>query len=146
MLKKEISSEWVKAFKAKDTEKKSTFSSIKAKIQEKEKLDKVDDLDDSGVQKIIEKYIKERLAAIEFSKKLGRDDLIVKEQIEIDILTPYLPQKLSEEETRAKVMEIIESTGASSPKDIGRIMGAVAPLGNTIDKGLVSEIAKELLG
>ncbi|KKW35248.1 MAG: hypothetical protein UY83_C0013G0009, partial [Candidatus Adlerbacteria bacterium GW2011_GWA1_54_10] len=79
--------------------------------------------------------------------KGGRQDLVAKEKAELDILLPFLPPQLSEEEVEKLVREAIASTGATTQKDLGKVMGALAPkVKGRADGSLVSKKAKDLLG
>jgi uncharacterized protein YqeY len=90
--------------------------------------------------------IKQRNDSIEQFKKGGRDDLVSKEQSEIDVLIKYKPAQLSESEVEVKVDEAIKSTGASSIKDIGIVMGNLkSSLAGSADMGLVSKVVKDKL-
>ena len=82
---------------------------------------------DEEVEAVLSRQVKTRRESITAFRDAGRDDLAAKEQAEIDVLQPYLPEQLGEDEVRALVDEVIASTGASSPKDMGRVMGALMP-------------------
>ena len=102
--------------------------------------------DDTKALQIINKMIKQRNDSIEQFKKGGRDDLVLKEQSEIDVLIKYKPAQLSESEIAIKVDKAIKSSGASSMKDIGMVMGALkSSLAGSADMGLVSKVVKDKL-
>ena len=95
---------------------------------------------------VMQKEAKQRRDAIEEYKKANRQDLVGKEQEELAILQTYLPEQMSEDTIRTLVKEAVEKTGASSPADMGKVMGALMPktTGNA-DGSLVSKIVKEQL-
>lgn len=95
---------------------------------------------------VLTRQVKTRRESIKAYRDAGRDDLADKEQAEIDVLAPYLPEQLGEAEVRALVVEAIAATGASSPKDMGRVMGALMPkVRGRADGRLVSSIVNEEL-
>jgi uncharacterized protein YqeY len=109
-------------------------------------IDTRETADDAKALQIINKMIKQRNDSIEQFKKGGRDDLVSKEQSEIDVLIKYKPAQLSESEVEVKVDEAIKSTGASSIKDIGIVMGNLkSSLAGSADMGLVSKVVKDKL-
>ena len=90
--------------------------------------------------------IKQRNDSISQFKSGGRDDLADKEQQEVDILSKYKPEQLSEEDVTAKVKEAIKDSGASSMQDIGKVMGVLkSSLAGSADMGMVSKIVKDEL-
>jgi hypothetical protein len=96
---------------------------------------------------ILQRYVKKRREAIEEFRKLGRDDLIGSEEREIAVTMRFLPQPLGEDEVRAIVGEVVAQTGASGPKELGKVMGPVmARVKGRADGGLVSRLVKEALG
>jgi uncharacterized protein YqeY len=95
---------------------------------------------------VLAKQVKTRRESIKAYQDAGRDDLAEKEQAEIDVLAPYLPEQLGEDEVRALVVEAIGATGASSPKDMGRVMGALMPkVKGRADGKLVSSLVNDEL-
>ena len=86
-------------------------------------IDNKEDVDDAKALQIINKMIKQRNDSISQFRDGGRDDLAEKEQKEVDILSKYKPQQLSEEEITSKVVEAIKESGADSMQDIGKVMG-----------------------
>ena len=92
------------------------------------------------------KYAKQRKEAIEMYEKGGRQDLVEKEKAELAVVESYLPKQMSEEEIRELVKEAIEATGASSPKDIGKVMQHVMPkVKGRADGSVVNKIVREML-
>jgi uncharacterized protein YqeY len=109
-------------------------------------IDNKEDVDDAKALQIINKMIKQRNDSISQFKEGGRDDLAEKEQKEVDILSKYKPQQLSEEEITSKVVEAIKESGADSMQDIGKVMGLLkSSLAGSADMGIVSKIVKEQL-
>jgi len=109
-------------------------------------IDNKEDVDDAKALQIINKMIKQRNDSISQFRDGGRDDLAEKEQKEVDILSKYKPQQLSEEEITSKVVEAIKESGADSMQDIGKVMGLLkSSLAGSADMGIVSKIVKEQL-
>ena len=109
-------------------------------------IDNKEDVDDAKALQIINKMIKQRNDSISQFKEGGRDDLADKEQKEVDILSKYKPQQLSEEEITSKVIEAIKESGADSMQDIGKVMGLLkSSLAVSADMGIVSKIVKDQL-
>lgn len=124
---------------------RDTIRMFLSEIQRYE-IDTKETADDAKALQIINKMIKQRNDSIEQFKKGGRDDLVSKEQSEIDVLIKYKPAQLSEPEVEVKVDEAIKSSGASSMKDIGMVMGALkSSLAGSADMGLVSKVVKDKL-
>lgn len=118
---------------------------IRAAIKQYE-VDNRTEINDDGVIEIIAKQLKQKKDAIEEFKKGDRQDLVDETEKEIEILLQYLPKQLSEDEIRVIVKETIEKHNASSPKDMGKVMGALMPkMKGKADGKLVSKIVKELL-
>lgn len=110
------------------------------------KLEKQSQLMDEEVIGVIAGEIKRRREAIEQFKTGGRDELAQKEKYELDILLTYLPEQMSEEEVGAEVKKTITELGATSLKDMGRVIGAVmAKLKSGAEGSLVSRLVRELL-
>ena len=109
-------------------------------------IDNKEEVDDAKALQIINKMIKQRNDSISQFREGGRDDLAEKEEKEVEILSKYKPQQLSEEEVTSKVQEAIQETGASSMQDIGKVMGVLkSSLAGSADMGMVSKIVKEEL-
>jgi uncharacterized protein YqeY len=144
-LLSEIQSDLKQAMLDKDELTRDTLRMFKSEVQKFE-IDNKETADDAKVLQIINKMIKQRNDSIEQFKKGGRDDLVSKEQSEIDVLIKYKPAQLSESEVEVKVDEAIKSTGASSIKDIGIVMGNLkSSLAGSADMGLVSKVVKDKL-
>jgi len=109
-------------------------------------IDNKEEVDDAKALQIINKMIKQRNDSISQFREGGRDDLAEKEEKEVEILSKYKPQQLSEEEVSSRVQEAIQETGASSMQDIGKVMGVLkSSLAGSADMGMVSKIVKEEL-
>ena len=109
-------------------------------------IDNKEEVDDAKALQIINKMIKQRNDSISQFKEGGRDDLADKEQQEVDILSKYKPEQLSEEEIAARVKEAIKDSEASSMQDIGKVMGILkSSLAGSADMGMVSKIVKDEL-
>ncbi|MBR5815815.1 MAG: GatB/YqeY domain-containing protein, partial [Anaerotignum sp.] len=122
-LKEQLFADLKTAMKEKDTLKKDTVQLIRSGILQFEKDNKVE-LDDEGVMEIITKQLKSRRDSLPDFVKSGREDLIEKLNKEIEILLSYLPEQLSEDEIQKIVEDTIAEIGASSIKEMGKIMGA----------------------
>ena len=109
-------------------------------------IDNREEVDDAKALQIINKMIKQRNDSISQFKEGGREDLADKEQQEVEILSKYKPEQLSEEDMTEKVKSAIEETGAESMQDIGKVMGVLkSALAGSADMGLVSKIVKDQL-
>ena len=148
-LKKQIEDKLNTALKAKDKNTYPTLrlivSAIKdAEIAARSKGQK--EIKDADITGILKKMIKQRNESCEVYKKAGRTELLENETKEIDVINTFLPKQLSEEETKKICEEAIKSVGASSMKDMGKIMGALkSKHADTLDFSKVSEIIKGLL-
>ena len=109
-------------------------------------MDKRIELNDDDVITILLSAKKQRLDSIEAYKKANRDDLVKKEEYELNIILEYLPKQLSDDELRIELKNIIESLNASGIKDLGKVMREAKPLQIKADGTRISKIAKELLG
>jgi uncharacterized protein YqeY len=96
--------------------------------------------------KMLQKLVKQRQESIDIYKQQGREDLAEPEQEEVDIISKYLPQMMSEDEIRVVVTQAIAETGAKSPQEMGKVMGVVTKqLAGKADNKIVSALVKELL-
>ena len=129
----------------KDDLVKDTIRMFLSEVQRFE-IDNKEDVDDVKALQIINKMIKQRNDSISQFRGGGREDLADKEEQEVQILSKYKPQQLSEEEVTIKVQEAIKETGASSMQDIGKVMGSLkSSLAGAADMGMVSRVVKEKL-
>ena len=144
-LKEKLAEDLKLSMKEKDTIKKNTVQSIRAAVLQIEK-DKQITLDEDGVIEVISKELKRRKDVLPDYEKSGRDDLIADLKKEIEIVMAYLPSQLSHDELDEIVKKAVETTGASSMKDMGKIMQAVMPqIKGRADGKMVNEIAKKYL-
>ena len=148
-LKKQIEDKLNSALKAKDKNTYPTLrlivSAIKdAEIAGRSKGNK--ELKDSDIVSLLKKMIKQRNESCEVYKKAGRNELLESETKEIEVINNFLPKQLSEEETKKICEETIKSLGASSMKDMGKIMGTLkSKHSDSLDFSKVSIILKGLL-
>ncbi len=127
---------------------KEITSTLRMAISElkKEEIDKRIDLEDEQVIQILQRMIKQRKDSYSQFSDAGRNELAEKEQNEINILSNFLPEQLSEEELTLIVAEVIVETAASGPQDMGKVMGSLKQrIKGNADMGLVSKIVKENL-
>ena len=124
---------------------KEITSTLRMAISElkKEEIDKRIDLEDEQVIQILQRMIKQRKDSYSQFSDAGRNELAEKEQNEINILSDFLPEQLSEEELNLIVTEVIKETAASGPQDMGKVMGSLKQrIQGNADMGLVSKIVK----
>jgi hypothetical protein len=143
-----IQNDMTAAMKARDADTLSTLRMLKAGLMEA-RTRKAKDAALSGDEEIevLQRYAKKRRETIEELKKVGRADLVAREEAEIEITQRYLPQMLGEDEVRAVVREVVTKTGAAGPKDMGKVMGAVmAQVKGRTEGATVSRLVKEALG
>lgn len=145
-LKDRITEDMKTAMRAKDTPRLETIRMLRAAIQRKE-VDEQVTLDDDAVLAVIEKQIKQGRDSIEQFRAGNREDLAEKEQVSVDILSEYLPEPLSDEELDALIRDAIAATGASTMKDMGKVMAELKPrIQGRADMGQVSARIKSRLG
>ena len=129
----------------KDNFVRDTLRLFMAEVQRFE-IDNKEEVDDAKAVQIINKMIKQRNDSISQFRNGGRDDLADKEQSEVDVLSKYKPEQLSEEDVVVKVKEAIAEINASSMADMGKVMGILkSTLAGTADMGMVSNIVKNEL-
>ncbi len=144
-LKAQLLQDMKEAMKAKDKVRLSTIRMINSLIKNAE-IEKRGELTDDEIIQLLMKYAKQRKEAIEMYEKGGRQDLVEKEKAELAVVESYLPKQMSEEEIRELVKEAVEATGASSPKDIGKVMQHVMPkVKGRADGSVVNKIVREML-
>ncbi|MEL6557275.1 MAG: GatB/YqeY domain-containing protein [Bacteroidota bacterium] len=146
-LKKQIESDIKQAMLAKDKDKLRALRAIKSLIllAETDKGAAAELTDDKEMQILI-KAAKQRRDSLEVYQQQGREDLAAVEKVELDIIEEYLPKQLSEEELKAELEKIIASTGATSPKEMGKVMGAATKaLAGKADGKAISSMVKQLL-
>ncbi|CAG7590858.1 GatB/YqeY domain-containing protein [Peptoniphilus senegalensis] len=144
-LKERLMADLKEAMKSKDKLRKDVITMVRAAIKQKEVDERVE-LDDSDIENIISKQLKEKKASIEEFKKGNRQDLVDQTNDEIEILLKYLPEQLSDEELKEIIKKVIDENEITSMKDIGKLMKNVMPLiKGKADGKQVNVIAKELL-
>ena len=145
-LSEQIIADLTASMKAQDAQRTSTLRMVKAAMMNR-KIEKGSELDDDEMQKLLRSLVKQRRDSIEQYEKAGRQELVDKEQAEITVIETYLPQAASAAEIEAAVVAAIAETGASSMKDMGKVMKAVqaALAGKNADGKTVSETVKSKL-
>lgn len=134
------------AMKAKDNARKRTLRAVKAQLLLLQTSGEVEEITDAHEIKLIQKMVKERQDSYEIYQKQGREDLAQPEQEEMDILKEFLPKQMSTEELTAEIKAIIEQTGASSMRDMGKVMGAAnKKFAGKADGKTISSLVKDLL-
>ena len=146
-LNDKVGAEITAAMKAKDAARLSALRMLKAAIMNKG-VEKGRDLEDAEVLQVVASLVKQRRDSIEQFTKAGRTDLVEKETGEIKVLEAYLPPAASANDIDAAVSAAIAETGASSPKDMGKVMKAVMPMlaGKNADGKAVNEAVRRKLG
>ncbi len=148
-LKKQIEDKLNEALKAKDKNIYPTLRLIVSAIKDAEIAGRSKgqkEIKDSDITGILKKMIKQRNESCEVYKKAGRSELLESETKEINVINTFLPKQLSEEETKKICEEAVKSVGASSMKDMGKVMGELkSKYSDTLDFSKVSGIIKGLL-
>ena len=149
-LRESIESDYKTALKAKDKNKISTYRLILSGIKDLDINNRSGtekkETDDEDIKKLLKKMIKQRSESIELYKKNNRKDLQDIEEQEVEVISQYLPSQISEEETVKICEEVIKSTGATSIKDMGKVMGELKKNNaDRIDFSKAGAIIKELL-
>lgn len=148
MLKQRIQEDMTSAMKAKEEMKLSVIRMLKSAVQyyEINKGGAGYEASDEDVVDVIGKEIKKRREAIELYEKGGRPELAEQEKNELTILQTYLPEQMTEEEVKNLVQKAIETTGASSMADMGKVMGVLMPqVKGKADGNLLSQLVKKAL-
>ena len=144
-LNAQIKSDIKDAMRAKDVLKKNTLRNIQAVVKQIE-VDERREVTDADMEAILVKYAKQREDAMAQFKDAGRDDLVKQEEAELAIVKAYLPEQMSDEELEATLKEIVSQIGASSMKDMGKVMGAAkSAIGSKADGGRINACVKNLL-
>ena len=149
-LKQTIETEYKNALKSKDKTKISTYRLILSSIKDLDianrSSSKKKETDDEDIKKLFKKMVKQRAESIEIYKKNNRLDLLEVEQNEYDILTGFLPKQLSESDTKKICEDLISKLGASSIKDMGKVMGELKKKhSDEVDFAKAGALLKELL-
>lgn len=144
-MKEELLKALKEAMIAKDELKKNTITMLRAAILQTEK-DEKRELAEQDIIQIVAREVKRRKESIEDFKKGGREDLVEQVEKEIEILSKYLPEQLSRDEVVKLVEKAVEKIGATSPKDMGKVMQELKPeTDGKCDGKLLSEIVRERL-
>ena len=148
-IKSSILEELKSAMKQKKTDRLRVLRSLKAKILEKEISERKggeSELSDEQIVEVLMKAAKQRKESIEQFEEGGRDDLVEKEKMELEIIEEFLPEMMGEDEVRSAVQAQIEKLGATGMQDMGKVMGVMmGKLKGKADGSLVSRIVKEEL-
>ena len=149
-LREKINEQFNAALKSKNKTSVSTFRLILAAIKERDIANrrggKKEEIKDPEIIKVLRKMRKQRQESADLYKKAERQELLEVEEAEIRIIDTFLPKQLSEDETKKICKEIIESVGASSIKDMGKIMGQLKQkYSDSVDFSKVNTIVKDLL-
>ena len=149
-LRQQLMEDLKEAMRQQDELRKRTLRSVLAAMKKAEtELDSSGErvrLTDDGILALIAKQGKQRQESITEYRKAGREDLAVEEEAELAILQAYLPQQLTREQIEAEAREVIEEVGASSPRDMGKVMKPLmARLRGRADGKLVNQVVRELL-
>ncbi len=149
-IRDKIDSDYKNALKSKDKNKISTYRLILSGIKDLDINNRSGpnkkETDDEDIKKLLKKMIKQRSESIEIYKKNNRSDLLEIEQGELDVLSEYLPKQLSESDTEKICKEIINNSGATSIKDMGKVIGQLKKNhADTIDFSKAGQIIKNLL-
>lgn len=150
MIREQIKAKLIESMKAKDEQATGTLRLINAAIKDKDiearPKGNPNGIDDSAVMSLLQSMIKQRKESIEMYRQGHRDDLAAKEQAEVDIIQSFLPQQMTEEEMKVAIRDVITQTGATSVKDMGKVMGTVkAKYAGRMDMGRASGLIKASL-
>lgn len=144
-LKEQLKNDLKDAMRAKELVKRDSIRSINTMIKQIE-VDERKELNDEDVIKLIQRGIKQREEAATQYKDAGRDDLVAVELEQVEIFKNYLPKQLSDEELESGMKEIIAEVGATSMKDMGKVMGnATKKFAGVADGKRINEMVKKLL-
>jgi uncharacterized protein YqeY len=146
-LEQQIMTEMKEAMKARNEAVLRALRSIKAEIiKAKTEPGAAGEIDEATEQKFLQKMMKQRRDSLEIFEKQGREDLAVKEKEEMAVIEKFLPKQLDETELKEIIKKIVAETGASSPADMGKVMGVASKqLAGKADGKIISGIVKELL-
>lgn len=144
-IKEQLNADLKAAMKSKDAARRDLIRNLQAAIKQKEVDERVD-LDDDAVIKVLMSEVKRRRETIEAFEQAGRGDDAAPERDELVLIETYLPQQLSRDELKAIAAAVIAEVGATSPKDISKIMPVLMPkIKGQADGRTVNEVVKELL-
>lgn len=141
----QIKNDIKEAMRAKDTLKRDTLRNIQVAVKQIE-VDERREVTDEDMEIILMRYLKQREDAKSQFAQANREDLVAKENAEIEIVKAYLPEPMSDEELEIAIKEIIEAVGAISMKDMGKVMSeAKSTIGSRADGGRINVVVKRLL-
>lgn len=144
-LKDQINDDMKAAMRARESERLATIRLLLAAIKQREVDERVT-LDDAGITAVIDKMIKQRKDSISQFEAAGRTDLVEKENAELQVLSAYMPEQLSDAQIAAEVQAAVAQVGASGPQDMGKVMGVLKPrLAGRADMTAVSGLVKAAL-
>lgn len=144
-LKEQITNDMKNAMRSKETERLNAIRLLLAAMKQKE-VDERIELTDTHIIAIIEKMIKQRKDSITQYQAAKRDDLVAGETFELELLQTYMPAQLSDEEITAAVQKAVQTSGASGPQDMGKVIAILkAELAGKADMGKVSGLVKSAL-
>lgn len=133
------------AMRAGDTQRRDVLRMMLAAVQQAE-VDSRTQLDEAAVEDVLRKQVKQRQESIADYEKAGRQEEVAREQAEITIIEPYLPQMMSRDEIALLAEQVIVELGVSDPKSMGQVMGKLMPLlKGQADGRVVNEVVRELL-
>jgi uncharacterized protein len=146
-LKEKINEDLKNAMKAQDAFRTETLRSIRAEILKMDKSGMNREMNEEEELQLLMRQVKMRKESIEMFESAGRTDLVERESKQADIISEYLPKQISKEDAEKIIFGIIDSVGAQTPKDIGKVMGPVMKeLKGKFDGKIIQEIVKSRLG
>ncbi len=144
-LRQKINDDMKTAMRARETARLGAIRLLLAAIKQKE-VDERIELDDTAIIAVIDKMLKQRKDSIEQYQKAQREDLVAAERFEVDVLSAYMPQALTESEIEAIVSEAIATSGAQTMQEMSKVMAIAKPkLAGRADMGAVSKLIKARL-
>ncbi len=149
-LRNLIEEKYKDSIKSKQSNTTNTLRLIKSAIKDKDienrSTNQEEEIDDNQIMNLLQSLIKQRKDSIESFKSASRDDLIEKEQAEIDLISQFLPKQLSQAEIESAIQKIIEENKLNSVKDMGKLMNLIkTQYSGVIDMAMAGKIAKTLL-
>lgn len=145
-LREQLMADLKEAMRSRDEVRKSTIRMVRAAIVNAEKEEGATELTEADIQQVIVQQAKQRRDSIAQYQKAGRDDLVAREQAELEILKPYLPQQMTEAEIEAAARARIKEAGATSMAQMGDVMRPLmVEVGDRADGRVVNQIVRRLL-
>lgn len=145
-LREQLMADLKEAMRAQDEVRKSTIRMVRAAIVNAEKAEGAGELTEADIQQVVIQQARQRRDAIAQFQQAGRDDLVAREQAELEILKPYLPQQMTEAEIEAAARARMKEVGATSMAHMGDVMRPLmAELGDRADGRVVNQIVRRLL-